>query len=632
MKKKLLILIAVLVAGLIVFSGCEGGSSLTTFDLYGRVIDEEDSSLENVEVTILENNTKEITNAVGLFKFNNLRSGVYDLKFEKMGYNTLERRDINIIADEDLGNIRMFSNDSNGSFGNAYVQGKIELNNKTEYETEVQSLNFDSKISSSYNRIQSNDDLGYIEDEIIVKYKTEISSQQLDSESVNGLSIGSEISTDNGKLIKYKLTEGKSLQDMLDYFNKKSNVIYAEPNYKIYALDTPNDPQYTDQHQWGLIASNLEAGWDKQTNSSSVTVAILDTAVAIDHPDLEGNIVEEYNDFIYDNLPYGSHGTHIAGIIGAVTNNNEGIAGVSWDINLIPIAVLENDESGTQSDVAEAINFVVDNELANIINLSLGSTDESQTLKNALGRATEAGIIVVAAAGNDKDNILFPASDPNTISVGAINSDYNLADYSKFDKEPDILAPGSNIYSTVYNESESSYDYGYMTGTSMSAAHVSGIAALLLENDSGIDQNNILDRLVRTGVDLDDSDAHLTDAYGALLNQRMSSIPVRIFAANIRDGAIYIRSDITEISNMNYSADYSVNNAAEEELSLVAWRDVTGSGKVEPGDYFGVSDKVSLSANFTNNVNVNMYYLTNQSSVSSLSMENNGIEVIFEKN
>lgn len=630
MWKKVLVIVSILTVGLLIFSGCEGGSSFNTFNLYGNVINEADEPLYDVKVKILENDLERYSNPQGVFEFRNLRSGSYNLRLEKGGYITKEISVSDFNSNRDLGTITLSSPsylEPSDPHGNAVVNGTVNLYNYNQYAMGATSQRISSQSNSVGGKVSKlNTGLSSETDEIIVKYKDNVSSEQLDNEKVSGLSLISNSYREQGDLIKYKLSDSDSLQDTLDYFNKKSDVIYAEPNYKVHALARPNDPGY--DQQWGLIAANLEAAWDEQRDSRSVSVAILDTAVAIDHPDLEGNVQEAYNDFINDNLTYGSHGTHVAGIIGAVTNNNQGIAGVSWDINLIPIAVLDDQESGFQSDIAEAIDFIVDNNLAEIINLSLGSTEKTQTLEDAIQRAADNGVIIIAASGNNGDEILFPANDQNTIAVGAIDQDYSLASYSNYNDVPDILAPGTNIYSTTYNND--SFNYDYMTGTSMSAAYISGITALLLESDANINRNNILDRLTDTGVDLVSSNSNLVDAYGAIIDKRMSSVPVRVFAANITNNTIYIRSDITEISNMNYKANYSVNNAAEDNLYLVAWRDVTGSGRVDPGDYFGVSDEVSLSANYSNNVNLDMHYVTYKTSVSSLSVDNDGIEIIFE--
>ena len=313
-----------------------------------------------------------------------------------------------------------------------------------------------------------------------------------------------------------------------------------------------------------------------------------------------------------------------------MTNNNRGVAGVSWEVDIIPIKVLEDNNSGTYFDIAQGIYYAVDRG-ADIINLSLGGEEYSNYLEEAVKYAESKGVIMIAATGNYGNNVLYPAAYSETIAVGAIGENIEVADYSNYGAEVDLVAPGTNIYSTSgsYENEVFKYNYLSMSGTSMSAAYVSGIASLLLE--SGVNSSAIKDRLTSTAVQIDSSNyvgSGLVDAYGALINKKLNTIPVEVFAANIENDKIYIRSEVTELIGMNYNSDYELSNAAEAELYIVAWRDVNNNRLVDPGDYFGVSTEEKLSADYINNIDLNMFYVTKESEVSSLKLDT--VKVIKE--
>jgi thermitase len=247
-------------------------------------------------------------------------------------------------------------------------------------------------------------------------------------------------------------------------------ILYAEPNYEVSIADTiPNDPDWG--NQYGLLAIHAPQGWDLNTGSSAVTIAIVDTGADLDHVDMAGKIVPGFdfvnnNDHPQDNDAQ-SHGTHVAGIAAAETNNGIGVAGVSWGAQIMPVKVLNSGGFGKYENVAAGIVWAADHG-AEVINLSLGGSMPSSVLKDAVDYAYGKGVTLVAAAGNSGSNsVLYPARYPHVIAVAATDSNNNRASFSNYGSEIDVAAPGVDIYSTTLDDT-----YGYLSGTSMAAPFV----------------------------------------------------------------------------------------------------------------------------------------------------------------
>jgi thermitase len=253
-----------------------------------------------------------------------------------------------------------------------------------------------------------------------------------------------------------------------------AGALYVEPNFFLQAADIiPNDPNWG--IQYGLVNIRAPQGWDLSTGSSTVTIAIVDSGVDLGHPDLAGKLVAGHDFVNNDSSPqddYG-HGTHVAGIAAAVSNNGAGIAGVSWGARIMPVKVLDFKGNGTFADTAAGVVWAVDHG-AQIINLSLGADNNSSILEDAVNYAQGKGAIVIAAAGNAGSNsVLYPARYPSVIAVAKTNSANNW-DGSNYGPEIDLAAPGAQIYSTVIG------GYDYKSGSSMSTGFVSGLAAVLM--------------------------------------------------------------------------------------------------------------------------------------------------------
>src|SRR3989344_1510412 len=222
----------------------------------------------------------------------------------------------------------------------------------------------------------------------------------------------------------FVLTIPKSkTSDLINKFVKDKNIEYAEEDHIAKTLETPNDPYFS--QEWGLSKIQAESAWNTTHGAGSVDIAIVDTGIDGNHPDLSSKIVLSSDCTISANcisvLPIddNGHGTHVAGIAGALTNNGIGIAGTGYDTSLMSVKVLDSSGSGYYSWVANGIVWAADNG-AKVINLSLGGTSSSITLQNAVNYAWNKGVVVVAAAGNrNSTSRFYPAYYSNSIATAA---------------------------------------------------------------------------------------------------------------------------------------------------------------------------------------------------------------------
>lgn len=297
-------------------------------------------------------------------------------------------------------------------------------------------------------------------------------------------------------------------EELLSKVLSKSPLVgYAEPNFEAVALETTNDPQLS--NQWGMFKiqaadnSSLSA-WNIIHGLQTVKIAIVDTGIDKDHEDLAGKtaLVDRINFTTSptDDDLFG-HGTHVAGIAAAMTNNGIGVAGVGYDTSLMSVKVLDDDGYGYYSWVANGIKWAADKG-ATVINMSLGGSGSSSTLQNAVNYAWNKGVVIVAAAGNSGNSSpTYPAYYPNVIAVAATDSNDVKASWSSFGKWVDVAAPGVDIFSTFPNHPYTinkglGYDLG--SGTSMSTPFVSGLAGLLWATNYGTSNTAVRSRIEST--------------------------------------------------------------------------------------------------------------------------------------
>ena len=258
---------------------------------------------------------------------------------------------------------------------------------------------------------------------------------------------------------------------------------------------TLND-QYLDE-QWALSHIQIPKLWQITTGGSEILIAILDTGIDQNHEDLDGKVVAETNftDSPTSGDVYG-HGTHIAGIIAAYSNNGVGIVGVAPESQLMNVKVAD-DKGGCQaSTVARGIIWAVDNG-ASVINVSIEVKEPSPELEAAVNYAWSQGVVIIAAAGNEGgQSPVYPACYENCIAVAATRQDDTLAPLSNHGDWVDVAAPGFNIYSTLPDNS-----YGYKSGTSFASAYVSGLAAILFSMVTDTNGDGKLNDEVRAAIE-----------------------------------------------------------------------------------------------------------------------------------
>jgi subtilisin family serine protease len=292
------------------------------------------------------------------------------------------------------------------------------------------------------------------------------------------------------------------------------------PNQRYAALLTPNDPIYP---QWYTDKISAPSAWDITTGSSGVTVAVIDTGFALSHEDLAGRwaenageqgscggscdkssngvdddgngLVDDWRgwDFLNsDNSPiagatdpngaYVSHGTLVAGLVGATGNNAKGVAGPNWGAKILPLQVLGDDGVGYTSEVATAIRYAADRG-AKVISLSLGSSNPDQFLRDQISYAIGRGAVVIAAAGNSGcDCMVYPANYQEVVAVGATDQNDNRASFSSYGANLDIMAPGAGTIRTTYwsSANQTNLYTSSANGTSISTPIAAGIIALIL--------------------------------------------------------------------------------------------------------------------------------------------------------
>ena len=395
-------------------------------------------------------------------------------------------------------------------------------------------------------------DAPHVSDEVVVKFSPRASAKAIRQSlaAANARTVDVAALAPLGVKI-LKVPAGK-VAEVVAQLNQSSAVEFAEPNYLVQTADTiPNDPNWS--NQYGPANIQAPQAWDITTGSSAVVIAVIDTGAALSHPDLASKIwtnpgetgggketngvdddgdgyIDDWRgwDFVNgDNNPQddNGHGTHVAGIAAAASNNGVGVAGVAWGARVMPLKVLDNTGSGSESNVAAAMIWAA-NHGARIINLSLGGSSPSSVMEDAVTYAYLNGVTVVAAAGNENTlGVLYPAAYDNALAVASTNASNNRSSFSNYGPEIDLAAPGSGIYSTVPTGSCTfcrSDGYNTLSGTSMATPHVAGVAALL----AGLPQFDTPDK-IRMGMEsttLDLGDPGWDQLYGFGLVQARNAL------------------------------------------------------------------------------------------------------------
>lgn len=373
----------------------------------------------------------------------------------------------------------------------------------------------------------------YDESQVIVKFKDSVESNTAtdvleDADSVKSKG-DAQVEEVVDKVAAVEVEDGKSVTDAISELNKDPRVEYAEPVYhaELFEDDTSlsktvSDPYVSKQKHITDSYAKVQEAWDvAKGQNSTATVAIIDSGIDTDHPDLVGNIVAKASVTASGYEDKLGHGTKVAGIISARTDNGVGVAGVSYNSRILPIKVTDTDSFDNGNIVIpQALQWVLDNRTKyniKVVNMSLGMR-YNETVKEAIDKLYDAGIICVCAAGNDSttSSVSFPASLSNTIAVGAVDANHVRAPYSNGGSNLDVVALGtyvyktSGIYTTLLNGKYG--DAGH--GTSFAAPFVSATAALCYAANSGATPAKVKNWITSTAKDLTPSGKDIYTGYG----------------------------------------------------------------------------------------------------------------------
>ncbi len=325
--------------------------------------------------------------------------------------------------------------------------------------------------------------------------------------------------------------------------NPKVISAYIEPLLKVYSI--PNDSLF--QEQWGLKTVHAPEAWEVTKGKKEIKIGLIDTGIRLNHPDLEGifyvnpaedlngngildsadidHIDNDGNGFVDDvsglsfvngeenpfPLDDNGHGTYIAGILAAKQNNKIGISGIAPDCKILNLKAFNSKGYGSEEDVARAIVYAVSQDVR-VINMSFGDTTYSSLLKDVIHYAYSKGVFLVASAGNTGNDVLhYPSSFDEVLSVGAIDNYLNLAPFSSFGSNLDLVAPGVYILTTGLNK-----DYAKVSGTSASAPFVNGVATLILSVQPTLTPEEVKQLLKSTAYDIYDAGWDVKTGAGVL--------------------------------------------------------------------------------------------------------------------
>jgi subtilisin family serine protease len=484
-------------------------------------------------------------------------------------------------------------------------------------------------------------DIEYIEREVIVVIddsyassamgayasNTYVEALNLMAESFAGsvglVSLGTfpDISSISGSNIVHLKSETKNTEQLIRELENNPDVKSVQPNYirrpfgvpKTFVSEgatadnsqndlSPNDPHY--EEQWGMVNIGMPQVWEHYTGGENICVAVIDSGIDYNHPDLNANMAMDSlgnygrlfkNGAQSDNpMDIYGHGTHVAGIIGAIGNNGIGVTGVNWKVKMLAVNVMQNGIA-SDTDLIKGINYVVSEKKAGlnirVANMSLGGWDyplpDSSPVGIAIKSMSDAGILCIMAVSNDSQNISNPTGNhsgklvypacfkfANTISVGSIGPENNKSSYSDYGSVwVNIAAPGEKIYSTLPNNR-----YGTMGGTSMSAPHVTGAAALLFSAFPDESTAKIKERILKGARTVESNKGYwesglldVARAYGiesdSELDEPLTSVEIA-GENSIFSGEFYTLSNIKFPSNANGYFEYLWESSNESVIVI----------------------------------------------------------------
>ncbi len=338
--------------------------------------------------------------------------------------------------------------------------------------------------------------------EWIIKWKDQYHSDILDQ-----VSILDWLPTQG--IMRVKLNDSINVNEWINQWKDNPEIEYIQPNIAYNISEIPNDRYYDEQYYLQQIKA--EKGWEEDY-TKEIIIAVLDTGVDINHPDLQGNLINGVNILNKNILPIddNGHGTNVTGIVAAVSNNSLGISGIARNTKIMPVKVLDQNGKSDSFYVGQGIRYAVDNG-ADIILLCSGEAIYTPFMTEAVDYAEENGVLVIAATGNKGSELDYPSALPNVLSVGAVDSKDNYVDYSNYGQQIDVVASGEGIFTTNLGG-------GYVanSGTSMAAPQVAGLAVLLYQKYPDLTPKEIADIIKFSADDVGEPGWDIRTGYGRI--------------------------------------------------------------------------------------------------------------------
>lgn len=458
----------------------------------------------------------------------------------------------------------------------------------------------------------------YFEDQLIVRYNNYNYAEQKSQLENAGYIVLDSIKTLKAYLViphpGVKTIELEQLSGVTSF--ERNGIVRLDSSPVVI----PNDELF--YAQWHYNQIRLPQTWAVTQGDHKIRVAVVDTGIDPTHPDLMGQLeLDHAVDFTADGevTDRHGHGTHVAGTIGALSNNEVLVAGVMWDVTILPVKIFDASGSSTTWTVVKGLLYAASLEQGfngernpkpvDIINLSLGGP-YSRLAEDAVVEVANTGVIMVAAAGNDaRPMVGYPAAFPEVIAVGAVGKvDKNdkdglteppLASYSNWGPEVDVVAPGGGLrigfdyvwstYPTYLNP----LGYAGLIGTSMATPHVAGVIGLMLAN--GIDKNDVREILHRTSMEINMPTPNVFFGHG-LINAywAVNAVEEMNILVGLREGDRVIATK-AETRVPAKGGSFRIEDLAIGEYQFIAWVDVNKNGLIDAGDYYAETPKLSIT-------------------------------------
>jgi serine protease len=365
---------------------------------------------------------------------------------------------------------------------------------RADMKKNFKSSNSEQKLLA-YQKQQENQEV-FSNDTIIVKYETKLSANV---HRKSGAKLERTIPSLGYDIVK--LSKGQKLSDVLGFYAQQEGVISVQPSVTYKKLATNADPKTNQMYHLSLL--NIDKALSL-AGKNEVTVAVIDSGLDMKHPELKSQVLPPYNVLAPANQGFTDvHGTHVAGIIAAEKDNAIGGHGINPNAKILPIDVFNGMWGTSDYAIAEGVLYAVSKNVK-VINMSLGGSMKSPILEAAIKKAVDAGITVVASAGNNYgESVSYPAAYEGVISVSATNWENKLAEFSSYGAFVDIAAPGEAIYNSVFDPMKGS-SFAHLSGTSMASPIVAGVASLLLSKYPDLKPFEVEAILKMTAKDLGD--------------------------------------------------------------------------------------------------------------------------------